>query len=218
MARIRTIKPDFFTSEDIVSLQPMTRLLYIALWCEADREGRMEWKPKTFKMRYFPADSFDIDASARELLASGLVVLYAEGLAYIPKFQKHQHLNPRESASTLPCPDASARVNDTSGRDSDVQGGREGKGRKGKVVRVKREKTPIPENFVITDELRHWATEKGHVRLDEHLEAFRAKCAANGYAYADWHSAFQEAVRANWAKLEPPKTQGLPGGGRRLLA
>ena len=41
MARIRTIKPDFFTSEDIVGLTPEARLLYIALWCEADREGRL---------------------------------------------------------------------------------------------------------------------------------------------------------------------------------
>jgi len=52
VARIRTIKPEFFTSEDIVSLAPLTRLLYIALWCEADKEGRLAWKPLTFKLRY----------------------------------------------------------------------------------------------------------------------------------------------------------------------
>ena len=45
MARIRTIKPEFFTSEDIVALSPLARLLFIALWCEADREGRLVWKP-----------------------------------------------------------------------------------------------------------------------------------------------------------------------------
>ena len=56
MARIRTIKPEFFTSEDIVSLSPLARLLYQATWCEADKEGRLQWKPGTFKLRYFPAD------------------------------------------------------------------------------------------------------------------------------------------------------------------
>jgi hypothetical protein len=40
MARIRTIKPEFFTSEDIVSLTPLARLFYVSLWCEADREAR----------------------------------------------------------------------------------------------------------------------------------------------------------------------------------
>ena len=62
MARIRTIKPEFFTSEDIVSLSPLARLLYVALWCEADKEGRLVWKPLTFKLRYLPADDCDIKA------------------------------------------------------------------------------------------------------------------------------------------------------------
>lgn len=135
MARIRTIKPEFFTSEDIVSLSAFARLLYIALWCEADREGRMVWKPKTFKMRYFPADDIDVQALCDEITSAGLIKLYGEGYAYVPAFHAHQHINPRETTSQLPEPskdDAKttrkARVNHASPRDSDVQGGREGKG------------------------------------------------------------------------------------------
>lgn len=105
MARIRTIKPEFFTSEDIVELDPLARLLYIATWCEADKEGRLVWKPKTFKMRYFPADDCDIDALCDQLTKSGLVKLYGDCLAYIPNFLKHQHINPRESVSSLPAPE-----------------------------------------------------------------------------------------------------------------
>lgn len=105
MARIRTIKPEFFTSEDIVELEPLARLLYIALWCEADKEGRLAWKPKTFKMRYLPADDVDVDEICDALLDAGLVVLYGDGLAYIPTFRRHQHVNPRESVSTLPAPE-----------------------------------------------------------------------------------------------------------------
>lgn len=136
MARIRSIKPEFFTSEDIVGLSPLARLLYIALWCEADREGRLVWKPKTFKLRYFPADNCDIDALCGELLEAGLVVTYGNSLAHIPAFLAHQHINPRETASQLPEPDASStrapRVTHASSRDSDVQGGRERKGRERK--------------------------------------------------------------------------------------
>jgi len=130
VARIRTIKPEFFTSEQIVELSPMARLLFIATWCEADREGRMAWKPRTFKMRYFPADDCDIDALARELIASGLVTPYGDGLAYIPSFRKHQHINPRETESTLSAPEI-ARVDDASARVSDAQGGRK-EGKEGK--------------------------------------------------------------------------------------
>ena len=139
MARIRTIKPEFFTSEDIVSLSPLARLLYVALWCEADREGRLLWKPRTFKMRYLPADDCSVEALCDELVTASLVKLYGEGLAFIPKFGLHQHLNPREAASTLPDPHASltrrARVGHATvtvkTRDSDAQVGREGKGKEG---------------------------------------------------------------------------------------
>lgn len=104
MARIRTIKPEFFTSEDVVSLSAFARLLYVALWCEADREGRMRWKPATFKIRYFPADAVDIEGLCAEIVGRGLVRLYGDGLAVIPTFTDHQHVNPRESKSLLPVP------------------------------------------------------------------------------------------------------------------
>ncbi len=135
MARIRTIKPEFFTSEDIVSLPALTRLLYIAIWCEADKEGRLVWKPMTFKLRYFPADECDIKAMCDQIVEAGLVVLYGNGYAHIPAFKAHQHINPRETPSQLPEPDApvtrKARVGTRQARDSDAQGGREGKGREG---------------------------------------------------------------------------------------
>lgn len=136
MARIRTIKPEFFTSEDIVELDPLARLLYIALWCEADKEGRLSWKPKTFKMRYLPADDCNIDAICDALLTRGLVVAYGEGLAYIPSFKSHQHINPREKESTLPPPTLESttrvpRVSDASVTSREEGKGREGKGREG---------------------------------------------------------------------------------------
>lgn len=142
MARIRTIKPEFFTSEQIVELSPLARLLFIATWCEADREGRMSWKPRTLKMRYFPADDCDIDALARELHASGLVVLYGDGLAFIPSFARHQHVNPREAQSTISPPDM-ARVDDASARVSDAQVGRK-EGREGKEKSASGEKNTSP--------------------------------------------------------------------------
>lgn len=131
MARIRTIKPEFFTSEDIVSLTPLARVFYVALWCEADREGRLEWKPRTLKMRYLPADNCDIEALGQELIDLGLVVLYvANGkqYAHIPGFKKHQVINNRESESVIPEP-ASSRVDDAS---MTRESGKEGKGREGK--------------------------------------------------------------------------------------
>ena len=138
MARIRTIKPEFFTSEDIVLLSPLARLLYIALWCEADKEGRMVWKPVTFKLRYLPGDNCDIQVLCTEIVDRGLIKLYGDGLAYIPAFSAHQHINPRESASQLPDHKEQPRVGTRQPRvgtganlDVHAQGGREGKGKEG---------------------------------------------------------------------------------------
>lgn len=123
MARIRTIKPEFFTSEDIVTLTPLARLFYVSLWCEADREGRFSWRPVTLKMRYLPGDDCNIDGLANELTDAGLIVIYeVEGKLYaeIPSFKNHQVINNRESESIIP-----ARVKVASTRD-------QGEGRKGR--------------------------------------------------------------------------------------
>lgn len=134
MARIRTIKPEFFTSEDIVSMTPLARLFYVSLWCEADREGRMEWKPGTFKMRYLPGDECDVPTLANELIDRGLIVLYTvDGKQYaeIPTFTEHQVINNRESESTHPARDKNASR--TRGPRVKAEGkGREGKEGKGK--------------------------------------------------------------------------------------
>lgn len=129
MARIRTIKPEFFTSENIVALTPLSRLFYVSLWLEADREGRLEWKPKTFKLRYFPADDCDIETMGKELIDAGLIVLYEDDkYAEIPSFAKHQVINNRESESEIP-----ARVKEASPR-VQAEGRKEGK--EGKGTRV----------------------------------------------------------------------------------
>lgn len=130
MARIRTIKPEFFTSEDIVSVSPLARLFYVSLWCEADREGRLEWKPGTFKMRYLPGDACDVAALAEELTTRGLIQLYevdSKRYALIPTFKKHQVINNRESESDLPAPVSIA--SGTRASRVKAEGRKEGKGK-----------------------------------------------------------------------------------------
>ena len=127
MARIRTIKPEFFTSSDIGSLTPLSRLFYVALWCESDREGRLNWNSKTFKARYFPYDGCDIEAMANELINAGLITIYTvdyKQYCDIPSFKNHQMINNRESESILP-----SRVKVASPR-VQAEGRKEGKERK----------------------------------------------------------------------------------------
>lgn len=132
MARIRTIKPEFFTSEDIVCMTPLARLFYVSLWCESDREGRMEWKPVTFKMRYLPGDQCDVNELAKELIERGLIVLYmVDGKQYaeIPTFTEHQVINNREASSTHPPRDKNASRTRAPRAKAEGKEGKEGNGK-----------------------------------------------------------------------------------------
>lgn len=63
MARIRTIKPDFWTDEKVVSLPFEARLLFIGLWNFADDTGAIDYSPDRIRMQIFPDDP-QIDAPA----------------------------------------------------------------------------------------------------------------------------------------------------------
>lgn len=115
-----------------MSLTPLARLFYVSLWCEADREGRLEWKPRTLKMRYLPADECDVEAIGQELVRAGVIDLYeADGKTYaqIPGFKKHQVINNREAPSTIPEPKTTTRDDASVTRESGRKEGREGKGK-----------------------------------------------------------------------------------------
>jgi hypothetical protein len=105
MARARNIKPGFFQNEDLVELPFEVRLLFIGLWTLADREGRLEDRPKRIKMAVFPADNVDVDAALEQLKGAGFLVRYDAGnikAIQITNFSKHQNPHVKEAASTIP--------------------------------------------------------------------------------------------------------------------
>ena len=61
MARARNLKPSFFTNDKLAELHPLGRLLFAGLWTIADREGRLEDRPKRIKtdvsLPYITADA-----------------------------------------------------------------------------------------------------------------------------------------------------------------
>lgn len=105
MARARNIKPGFFKNEDLCELDPIDRLLFIGLWTLADREGRLEDRPKRIKMELFPCDNLDTDAALGRLAHGGFITRYeVEGFLVIgiPNFIKHQSPHGTEKDSELP--------------------------------------------------------------------------------------------------------------------
>lgn len=79
MARIRTIKPEFWTSEQVVECSTTARLLFIGLWNFCDDAGRHSASISRIKMQVFPADDItqdDIAELVNELIDAGLVRPY----------------------------------------------------------------------------------------------------------------------------------------------
>lgn len=54
--RARNIKPNFFKNDELAELPFSTRLLFIGLWCYADRDGFFEARIKKLKAEIFPYD------------------------------------------------------------------------------------------------------------------------------------------------------------------
>lgn len=106
MARIRTVKPEFWTDEKVVECSIPARLLFIGLFNFADDKGCMERSPRRIKMQVFPADTIDCEPLIMELITHGLLTEYSVNdsqYLQIKGFCKHQKIN-RPSKSNIPEP------------------------------------------------------------------------------------------------------------------
>lgn len=107
MARTRNIKPGFFTNEALAETPSLARLLFAGLPTIADREGRLEDRPKRIKTLLLPYDDCDVDGLLTDLSRGDdpFIVRYrVDGKSYIQivKFLDHQTPHHTEKASVIP--------------------------------------------------------------------------------------------------------------------
>lgn len=122
MARSRNVKPGTFTNDVLAECSVLARYLFIALWTIADREGRLEDRPKKIKAETLPYDDCDCDELLNQLREKGFILRYKAGenkYIQILNFAKHQNPHVKEQASSIPAPDMSGASNDL---DSDEPG------------------------------------------------------------------------------------------------
>lgn len=108
MARARNIKHGFFTNDRLAECDPLARILFAGLWTIADREGRLEDRPKRIKAELLPYDDCSGEELLGQLAKAGFVNRYTVGgSAYIQiiNFLKHQNPHVKEAPSTIPAPE-----------------------------------------------------------------------------------------------------------------
>lgn len=142
--RIRTIKPEFFKHDALASLPPLTRILFVGLWCLADCEGRLEDRPQRIKAEVLPYDEIDVEAALASLSEAKFVVRYQNNglsLLQVVAFRRHQRITGKEAdaASRFPAPEElstgkqrkrTVKQQGNNGETTETTGnGREGKGK-----------------------------------------------------------------------------------------
>lgn len=123
MARSRNIKPGFFSNEALAECGPWARLCFAGLWTLADREGRLEDRPKRIKGELFRFDSLDVEPLLDELAAHSFLLRYANEDGHfiqILAFKKHQTPHYSERDSVIKPPDSGSAL----GVDRSSRGGR----------------------------------------------------------------------------------------------
>lgn len=119
MARIRTIKPEFYRHEELYLLEKEhkvpIRIAFAGLWTISDREGRFKWKPNQIKLDILPYDTVDMEDILSILSNAGFIEKYevlGKQYAYIPSWNNHQIPNRNEPPSEIPAPDGRTTLYD----------------------------------------------------------------------------------------------------------
>lgn len=228
MSRIRSIKPEFWASEQIGECSTNARLLFVGLWNFADDNGIHPAKPLQLKAEVFPFDAFTRDDVRRwidELLAVGLLREYSvESETYwiVTGWSKHQKIDRPSTKYPLPLADDSPNIRRGLDEDSlwkGVESSRvESKGVESippdagappatQPAPAESRKVPMPADFGISERVKRWADEHGHRSLDLHLEHFRGYAKANGAKFLDWDEAFMNSIRSNFARVPMPASR-----------
>ena len=115
MARIRTIKPSFWVSDDIGAIDWFARLVFIGLITQADDDGRLSAGASKVRVLLFPWDDPTeaqplVEGALGTLSEQGLIVRYMAGgkeRIALPTWDDHQKIAKR-TASRIPAPDSSS--------------------------------------------------------------------------------------------------------------
>lgn len=113
MARSRNIKPGFYKNEDLAECSIWARFIFPGLWMLADRQGRLEDRPKRIKGELLPFDSQDVEPLLHELASKkdsqgiAFIVRYKNSdgaFIQISKFLTHQSPHYSEKSSVIKPP------------------------------------------------------------------------------------------------------------------
>ncbi len=224
--RIRSIRPEFWASEDVAAMSWDTRLIFIGLWSYVDDNGVGRDVERLIVAALFPLDedfpeaSRRVTGALRHLSDHGQITRYVvDGKAYlhITAWSKHQRIE-KASKGRYPAPTCgNAEIREDSpttpvpvpemSPPGEGEKGRRGEGEKGTTSPRKRG-TRLPESFAPTEDLVLWAKENApNAGMRDHeafMDYWTAQPGAKGVK-TDW-----DATWRNWMRRASDDRPGAP--------
>jgi hypothetical protein len=112
MARIRNIKPEFYTHEELQDMEvehpefhPM--LVFSALWTQCERSGVFLWSIRKLQLSILPFLKFDLEKSLEYLSKHGFIKKFSQDgkdYGYVRNFTRYQAISKKEKDQELKYP------------------------------------------------------------------------------------------------------------------
>jgi hypothetical protein len=229
--RIRSIRPEFWSSEDVAAMDWFTRLVFIGLWSYVDDNGVGRDVEALIVAALFPLDgdlpeaSRRVTGALRHLSEHGQITRYRvddKAYLFINAWKKHQRIE-KASAGRYPLPTSeNAEIAEPSPtipgallEPSPPGEGAKGRRGEGDSTASRKRGRRIPDDFTVTDDMRQWASDNGfaHLELDKLTTEFRDYWAAESG---------QRSVKLDWVKTWRNRVRAVaertPGNVRTLRA
>ena len=232
MARIRTVKPEFFRHEELQDLEaanvgkyPM--MVFAGLWGHCDKNGVFAYKPRSLKLDILPFLPFDMTETLEILEAAGFVEVFeveGEKYGHIRSFPEHQRITGKEAEQSGRHPEP---IGETTGKhlgnsgekpDAQERKGKEGKGKewKGKDIGganapkhdgEKKRGSRLSENWEPDGKDIDHAEGRGFdaATIDRMAEAFRNHHIAKGTVSKCWNASWRTWCGNEIRYHGPPK-------------
>lgn len=203
MARIRTIKPDFWRDESLATVSPEACLLAIGLLNHCDDEGYFNANPKLVESDIFPLRELSKKTTVliQELCTIGYLELFQgdDGKTYghVKNFEKHQVINKKTPSKIkhlceIPCDYHTATTPLPSGKER--KGSGKEKEKKATVVA-----TPEGVSQSVWDEfIAHRKAKKAKV-TELVIEGIAKEATKAGWSLED---ALKETIVRNWQSFK----------------
>ena len=209
MARIRTIKPDFWRDESLSSISSEAALLAIGLLNHADDEGYFNAHPKLIESDIFPLRELSdtVTVMVSELHRIGYIDLFlgSDGKQYghICNFAKHQVINKKYPSKIKDLCEVKEDYRITTvALPTGMEGNGIGIGKEKEVEKKTQRGSRLPTNFEIPDDwVSFCQTERPDLNAHKTFDNFKDYwVAAPKGTKLDWSATWRNWVRSQKAE------------------